>query len=40
MRAQQVIASWYEPQRNLYTQVARDFILDNLSQKIRFKTSF
>lgn len=40
MRAQQIIASWYEPQRNLYTQVARDFILDNLSQKIRFKTSF
>jgi hypothetical protein len=40
MRAQQVIESWYEPQRNLYIQVARDFILDNLYQKIKFKTLF
>ena len=40
MRTAQIIQTWYEPLRNLYTQVARDFILDNLSPTIKFKTSF
>ncbi|HYX15626.1 MAG TPA: hypothetical protein VE944_14910, partial [Nostoc sp.] len=34
MRTQELIENWYEVQRNLSLQVARDFILEHLEQKI------
>ncbi|MEH1870034.1 MAG: hypothetical protein V7K73_01005 [Nostoc sp.] len=34
MRTQELIENWYEVQRNLSLQVARDFILENLEQKV------
>ena len=33
MRTQELIENWYEVQRNLSLQVARDFILEQLAQK-------
>lgn len=33
MRAEELIENWYEVQRNLYLQVAREFILEHLKQK-------
>jgi hypothetical protein len=33
MRAEELIENWYEIQRNLSLQVARDFILEHLTQK-------
>jgi len=33
MRAEELIENWYEVQRNLYLQVARQFILEHLKQK-------
>ena len=35
MRTEELIENWYELQRNLSLQVARDFILKHLSQKLR-----
>jgi hypothetical protein len=34
MRAKELIENWYELQRNLYLQVARQFILEHLTQKL------
>jgi len=34
MRTEELIENWYEVQRNLSLQVARDFILEHLEQKI------
>ena len=34
MRAFELIENWYELQKNLYLQVAREFILEHLKQKI------
>jgi hypothetical protein len=34
MRAEELIENWYELQRNLSLKVARDFILEHLSQKL------
>ena len=34
MRASELIENWYELQRNLSLQVARDFILEHLKQKL------
>ena len=34
MRAEELIENWYELQRNLSIQVARDFILEHLKQKV------
>lgn len=34
MRAEELIENWYEVQRNLSIQVARDFILEHLKQKV------
>ncbi len=34
MRAEELIENWYEVQRNLSLQVARDFILEHLKQKV------
>jgi hypothetical protein len=34
MRSQELIENWYELQRNLSLQVARDFILEHLKQKV------
>jgi hypothetical protein len=34
MRAEELIENWYELQRNLYLQVARQFILEHLKQKL------
>ena len=34
MRAEELIENWYELQRNLSLQVARDFILEHLTQKL------
>jgi Transposase DDE domain len=34
MRTQELIENWYEVQRNLSLQVARDFILEHLEQKM------
>ncbi|MBG1266534.1 transposase, partial [Nostoc sp. WHI] len=36
MRVEELIENWYELQRNLSLQVARDFILEHLSQKLGF----
>ena len=35
MRTEELIENWYELQRNLSLQVARDFILKHMSQKLR-----
>ena len=34
MRTEELIENWYEVQRNLSLQVARDFILEHLEQKV------
>ncbi|BAZ48622.1 transposase IS701 family protein [Nostoc sp. NIES-4103] len=34
MRSEELIENWYEIQRNLSLQVARDFILEHLTQKL------
>lgn len=34
MRAEDLIENWYEVQRNLYIQVAREFITEHLTQKL------
>lgn len=34
MRAEELIENWYELQRNLSLQVARDFILEYLKKKV------
>lgn len=34
MRAEDLIENWYKVQRNLYIQVAREFIVKQLKQKI------
>ncbi len=34
MRTEELIENWYEVQRNLSLQVARDFILEHLEQKM------
>ena len=38
MRAEELIENWYEIQRNLSLQVARDFILSHLTQKLGLTT--
>lgn len=38
MRTEELIENWYEVQRNLSLQVARDFILEHLEQKIGLNT--
>ncbi len=38
MRAEELIENWYELQRNLSLQVARDFILEYLKKKVELKT--
>jgi hypothetical protein len=38
MRAEALIDNWYETQRNISIQVARDFILNYLEQKIGLKS--
>lgn len=38
MRAEELIDNWYEIQRNLSLEVARDFILNYLNQKVGLKT--
>ena len=38
MRASELIENWYELQRNLSLQVARDFILEHLKQKVGLNT--
>lgn len=38
MRAEELIENWYELQRNLFMQVARDFILEHLKQKARLNS--
>ncbi len=35
MRAEELIENWYELQKNLYLQVAREFILEHLQQKLQ-----
>ncbi|MDF5726820.1 MAG: hypothetical protein PUP92_02005, partial [Rhizonema sp. PD38] len=37
MRTEELIENWYEVQRNLSLQVARDFILEHLEQKVGLK---
>jgi len=34
MRAEEMIKNWYEVQKNLHLQVAREFILKHLLQKL------
>ena len=34
MRASELIENWYEIQRSLSVQIARDFILKHLTQKL------
>jgi hypothetical protein len=36
MRTEELIENWYEVQRSLYLQVAREFILEHLKQKVGF----
>lgn len=36
MRAEELIENWYELQRKLSLQAARDFILEHLQQKVGF----
>jgi len=31
MRSEKIIGNWYEVQRNLFTKVIREYVLDNLS---------
>ncbi len=31
MRSEKIISNWYELQRNLFTLVVREYILDNLT---------
>jgi hypothetical protein len=38
MRAEELIENWYQIQRNLSLQVARDFILEHLKQKLDLNT--
>ncbi|MBG1258441.1 IS701 family transposase, partial [Nostoc sp. BAE] len=38
MRTEELIENWYEVQRNLSLQVARDFILEHLEQKMYLNT--
>jgi hypothetical protein len=38
MRAEELIENWYELQRNLSLQVARDFILEHLKQQVGLNT--
>lgn len=38
MRIEELIENWYELQRNLYLQVAREFILERLIRKTRLYT--
>jgi len=38
MRTEELIENWYEVQRNLSLQIARDFILEHLKQKVGFNT--
>ena len=38
MRAEELIENWYEVQRNLSIQVARDFILEHLKQQVGLNT--
>jgi hypothetical protein len=40
MRSEALIDNWYEIQRNLSIQVARDFILNYLEQKIGLKSEY
>jgi hypothetical protein len=40
MRAEALIDNWYEIQRNLSIQVARDFILNCLEQKVGLKAEY
>ena len=39
MRGAELIENWYQPQRNLSIQVARDFILEHLNQKVGLATN-
>ncbi|MGK7878320.1 MAG: transposase [Xenococcaceae cyanobacterium] len=39
MRAESLIENWYQPQRNLSIQVARDFILEHLNKKVGLSTN-
>lgn len=34
MRTEELIENWYEVQRSLYLQVAREFIVEHLKQKV------
>jgi hypothetical protein len=40
MRAEKLIDNWYEIQRNLSLQLARDFSLNYLNQKVGLKTEY
>ncbi len=40
MRAEELIENWYEVQRNLSLQVARDFILEHLQENTGLKTHY
>jgi hypothetical protein len=40
MRAEAVIDNWYKIKRNLSLEVARDFILHYLNQKVGLKPTF
>jgi hypothetical protein len=40
MRAEALIDNWYEIQRNLSLEVARDFILHYLNQKVGLKAEY
>ncbi len=39
MRVEDLIENWYQPQRNLSIQVARDFILEHLNRKVGLATN-
>lgn len=39
MRGAELIENWYQPQRNLSIQVARDFIWEHLNQKVGLATN-
>lgn len=34
MRTEELIENWYQEERNLSLQVARDFILEHLEQRV------
>jgi hypothetical protein len=40
MRAEALIDNWYEIQRNLSLEVARDFILHYLNQKVALRAEY